>query len=361
MAAQDIESEVTWTRGPGFVNLSNEALMFRKMEDAANSYGDAIIPNTWEEASEFIRVFDEKVIAKMSSYPTVSVPAEYQEFPADTSEQLTCPVSVYRPLNQSGPLPCVIELHPGGMCMLTGREGVFRNICEGVAVDGYVVIQPHFTNAHVEPFPRGLNDCLNAIRWANENREALQIDNTPFLMQGASGGANLSLACAMSLKGEMDLLGLWLECPYFFQYHDIENIPENLPSFIENQGCDGNPEYSPACKLVYTWNEEDQVNPLAWPYFATVSDLEGLCPIYMNENECALYRDATIAVYRKLQKAKVKSVLKVDYGSFHGSDDYNRGNAMIKWAGRMECFKQLVKEYNTTKESVEENTNAASQ
>ena len=61
-------------------------------------------------------------------------------------------------------------------------------------------------------------------------------------------------------------------------------------------------------------------NPLAWPYHAASSDLEGLPPFVISVNELDPLRDEGLVFYRKLVDAGVSAVARTVNGTCHAGD-----------------------------------------
>ena len=101
-------------------------------------------------------------------------------------------VYIYRPADHEGPLAGVVYTHGGGMVLVRTMNPVHDAWCKAIARQGVVVIMPDFRNAYTKNgynhFPKGLNDCVAAVKWAHENREKLQIRN--IVIEGESGGAS---------------------------------------------------------------------------------------------------------------------------------------------------------------------------
>ncbi len=150
---------------------------------------------------------------------------------------------IYRSANVTGPLPCTVYIHGGGMTILDAFAKVHQRWCEDLAATGMVVIGVDFRNAYsaegMHPFPAGLNDCTSALEWVNDHRG--QLDITSVVLQGESGGANLVLATALKAKrdGHLDAInGVYAMVPYIsggYGWTDIRKLRE-LPSMIENDG-----------------------------------------------------------------------------------------------------------------------------
>merc|ERR1712173_176793 len=153
------------------------------------------------------------------------------------------------------------------------------------------------TNACVEAFPRGLNDCVNAAKWfaSAESKEGFNLlREKGVALYGESGGGNLTFAVAMSLKETDTISCLVALAPYLNGAYDSPDIAK---SFIEMQF--DMPEYQQYLDnmgnmFLYLYTPEgsdDLTNPLAWPYYAKEEDVKGLCPALIMVNECDMLRD----------------------------------------------------------------------
>jgi acetyl esterase len=237
------------------------------------------------------------------------------------------PLHVFRPAGVDAPLPCAGYIHGGGMTILDAHNAVHRRWSEDLATTGMVVVTVGFRNAWTpegaNPYPAGLNDCSSALDWIHEYRDELGI--TRIVLQGESGGANLVLATTMKAKreGRLDRIdGVYAMVPYISGGYgwDRERKLRELPSMVENDGHYINCEMMDVLVAVYDPTGENAQNPLAWPYFATEADVEGLPPHVIAVNELDPLRDEGIAYFRLLQRAGVPVVGRVNLGLTHAAD-----------------------------------------
>lgn len=223
------------------------------------------------------------------------------------------------------PHPTVYYIHGGGMASGSINDPIYRAWGKVIASKGVAVVMVEFRNSlipnsyeEVAPFPAGLNDCLSGLRWTHEHAESRGLDPARIVLAGESGGGNLAIAVALSLKasGELDLVkGLYVLCPYLVgAYPD-----DRYPSTVENDGILIGGHNNRGI-MSYGIDEYEAKNPLAWPDFATVGDLRGFPPTVVNVNECDPLRDEGIALYRKLLEAGVAARGRVRLGTFHGAD-----------------------------------------
>ena len=81
-------------------------------------------------------------------------------------------ISLYivRPSNVSGPLPCVLQIHGGGMVILRTAGPLYARFREELAAKGLAVVGVEYRNGGgalgSHPFPAGLDDCMTALAWS---------------------------------------------------------------------------------------------------------------------------------------------------------------------------------------------------
>ncbi|CAK1361863.1 hypothetical protein CB0940_02809 [Cercospora beticola] len=231
---------------------------------------------------------------------------------------------VYRPAEQSGKLSAVIYIHGGGMVLLNTANKMHRRWCKSLAVQGVVVIAIDFRNAWNNgehcPFPTGLNDCAAGVQYISEHRDELQISN--IVLQGESGGANLSLATALKANREgwvSKIAGVYGSVPYVSNGYGWSHSrkAKELPSLVE---CDGYFLHNvQMAGMGAYYSGADAENPLAWPYYASLDDCKGLPPHILTMDELDPLRDEGMAYYRKLLAAGVEVHAQVNLGIVHAS------------------------------------------
>lgn len=109
------------------------------------------------------------------------------------------PIRIYRPkgrdVQQS---PAIIYIHGGWFiaCGYETHDAVVRKLANKT---GAVVIFIDYRLAPEHPFPAGLNDCIDGVKWVFENAESLGIDTDKVGIIGDSAGAALSTAVSTQL------------------------------------------------------------------------------------------------------------------------------------------------------------------
>ena len=210
------------------------------------------------------------------------------------------------------------------MAILTANDSNYIYWRHKLASKGLVVIGVEFRNIGGamgnHPFPSGLNDCLSALKWVYNNKEELGISK--IIISGESGGGNLSIAVALKAKSEGwvdDISGVYSQCPYISNLYHAP--PAELPSLVENDDYFLNVGQQMATLAIpYDPDRSNATNPLAWPYHAEVSDLEGLPPFVISVNELDPLRDEGLVFYRKLVQAGVTAYSRTVNGTCHAGD-----------------------------------------
>ena len=105
------------------------------------------------------------------------------------------PARCYRPASVGpSPLPVVLFFHGGGWVLgdLDSYDGLMRSL---TALSGAQFISVDYRLAPEHPFPAGLEDVIEAIRWVSDNATSLTVDPARLAVMGDSAGGNLA-ACA---------------------------------------------------------------------------------------------------------------------------------------------------------------------
>jgi acetyl esterase/lipase len=210
------------------------------------------------------------------------------------------------PADATGPLPGLLHLHGGGMAILSATTAAgWRS---RLAERGCVVVGVEFRNSGgalgSHPYPAGLNDCASALDWMHAHRGDLGLSS--IVVTGESGGGNLSLATALSAKreGRLDRIdGVYAQVPFIYGGYDAPDPA--LPSLVENDGYFLGASVMTLMAALYDPAGEHARDPLAWPYYADTTDLQGLPPHVITTDELDPLRDEGLAYLRALQRAGV--------------------------------------------------------
>ncbi|MCP4002591.1 MAG: alpha/beta hydrolase [bacterium] len=255
--------------------------------------------------------------------PSAGLSIATHEFTSDPDGN-TIKVQFIRP-ESSEPLPCVYYIHGGGMQVMSCFDGMYRAWGKIIAAQGVAVAMVDFRNClsassapEVAPFPAGLNDCVSGVKWLHANATELGVDAEHIIVAGESGGGNLTLATGLKLKQDDDLghiRGLYALCPYI-----AGSWPqEHLPSSTDNNGLLLDLHNNRGA-MAYGIEELERKNPLAWPSFASETDVKNLVPTVISVNECDPLRDEGIEFYRLLLRSGVPARCRQVNGTIHGTE-----------------------------------------
>ncbi|MFG6685825.1 alpha/beta hydrolase fold domain-containing protein [Mariniflexile sp. HNIBRBA6329] len=86
--------------------------------------------------------------------------------------------------------PAVLLIHGGGW--LTGSKENERVMAQHLALNGYVGISVSYRLGFEAPYPAGVIDLKDAIRWMRKNAKKYQINPDKIAVLGASAGAQLA-------------------------------------------------------------------------------------------------------------------------------------------------------------------------
>jgi acetyl esterase len=165
-----------------------------------------ILPKV-QEALKFIHSVDvshivDKVQARRAFYDSLA-PLAGPEEPVWLVEDKTIDshikVRIYRPSN-TPILPAVVFFHGGGFNSgsLISHDRPLRQLAN---LSGVVVIAVDYRLAPENPFPVGLNDCMEATEWVIRNASLLGIDPNRVAVAGDSAGGTLATGVAGKIPG----------------------------------------------------------------------------------------------------------------------------------------------------------------
>lgn len=115
-------------------------------------------------------------------------------------------LDLYLPDHAEGPYPVLFDVHGGGWCLGTKREGFLEYLIDAI-YSGYAVISPDYRLAPGVKFPENLFDIKTAVRWARAHAEVYGLDPEKFGMIGDSAGGHLTLMTGFT-AGHPEYAGL---------------------------------------------------------------------------------------------------------------------------------------------------------
>lgn len=208
--------------------------------------------------------------------------------------QLTDRLRIYEPkISGRKPLPALIYLHGGGWTF--GSLNSCARFCGAVASGGNIkVIAVDYRLAPENPFPAGLNDCIESLKFVSSRCDSLGIDPARIAIGGDSSGGNLAIATALAPECKGLLNALILFYPVTKAYADGSG---SWNRFGKGYGLDS--------EIMETFNRaylagENPRNHSVSVAFCSDSDLERLPPTLLVAAGHDILRDQGIEFAERL-------------------------------------------------------------
>lgn len=258
--------------------------------------------------------------AGMGVDPVVGVDRTTVTIPGTAGHEIT--LYVHKPTGATGPLPCIVHLHGGGMVLLEAKGAAYVRWRDELAASGLVVVGVEFRNGGgaqgVHPFPAAPDDCADAVRWVHAH--LAELGGSHIVVSGESGGGNLTLSTAIRANREgwiNEIAGIYAQCPYV---HDPRDSATALTSARENDRYFISGSMLVLLAEVYDPEGKNAHEATCWPSHATTADLTGLPPTVISVNELDPLRDDGLAFYRRLAAAGVRAAGRIVPGTCHAAD-----------------------------------------
>lgn len=223
-------------------------------------------------------------------------------------------LTIYRPRNASGTLPCIFHIHGGGY--VGGSVAQFEGLSRAaVAQLGCVMTSVEYRLAPETPFPGPVEDCYAALGYVFNNAKALGIDATRIGVMGESAGGGLAAALALLARdrGAYALAFQHLIYPMLDDRTVTAKDPHpHTGEFIWNAQSNAFGWAS----LLGVAPGSDGVSPYAAA--ARAEDLSRLPPTYISTGALDLFLEEDLEYARRLMRAGVAVELHVYPGAFHG-------------------------------------------
>jgi acetyl esterase/lipase len=266
-------------------------------------------PVTGERSLKFVRVLIENMPA---ARPLENVFVEVRE--TDRRDGGRIRILLHDAEGRRRPSGALLWIHGGGLVL--GRPEQSVDVCNRAASDvGIVVANIDYRLAPENPFPAGLDDCVDALRWLHANAEELGIDSARIAVGGDSAGGGLAAAVSQRAHDE----GI----PLAFQALVYPMLDDRTVLQADHAGR-GSLVWTPACNE-YAWSaylghrpSHDELAPYAAP--ARREDLSGLPPAWIGVGDLDLFYEEDVEYARRLETAGVRCELHVLPGAYHGAD-----------------------------------------
>ena len=238
-------------------------------------------------------------------------------------------VRVYRPAGVAASAPALYWIHGGGLVM--GTVEMDDDYCAGLAHRLKIVVASvEYRLAPDFPYPTPLEDCYTGLRWLHEHAASLGVDPARIGIGGASGGGALCAGLGLLARDRN-------EVPVCYQFLVFPMIDDRNETPMSHAVLDSR-LWNRTANLI-GWNSylEGRAGAPDIPFYAaasraTVEELVGLPPTYINVGDLDLFVDEDVEYARRLRLAGVPVELHVYPGAFHGSNNsVSRSELSRRW------------------------------
>lgn len=225
------------------------------------------------------------------------------------------------------PIPALLHIHGGGFVL--GDPVSSHGRCSTIASElGIRVVSVDYRLAPEHPFPAGLDDCVDVLRWMHESAVEEGVDPARIAVGGESAGGGLA-ACTAQAATDLGL-------PLAFQLLVYPMLDDRTRARVDGRGR-------------YVWSAAS--NRYGWasylggidpstPYAvgARRTDLSGLPPAWIGVGALDLFHAEDLAYAERLRAAGVAVELVEVPGAYHGFD------ALRPLAPGVQTFERMMRE-----------------
>lgn len=207
--------------------------------------------------------------------------------------------------------PVLVYFHGGGW-VIGDLETEDRSLRQLAVASGCAIVSVDYVLAPEHKFPAPVEDCCSAIRWVVQHGKELGLDISRLAIGGASAGANLAMAAAISLRDSDALTARFLLFYYGVFSGDLDS-----PSYDQfgNGDFGLGQEAMDFFLSLYLRKSEQYRHPLVSSLDA---DLRGLPPVFLSIAGLDPLRDDSRRLADKLQLANIPVEVCEYAGVVHG-------------------------------------------
>lgn len=119
-----------------------------------------------------------------------------------TTETSNLKLDIYRPkISSEEKCPAVLLIHGGGW--ISGSKENQRIMAQHLAENGFVAITASYRLSREAPYPAGVIDLKDALRWMKLNAEKYHVDTQKIAVLGTSAGAQLATLVGVTPNSEI--------------------------------------------------------------------------------------------------------------------------------------------------------------
>jgi acetyl esterase len=160
------------------------------------------LPSTARIAEPVGDAVAEPVLVEFPSYPGVTV-LEDEQFGSAGGEELMLDVCLppEHVAPTDGPRAAVVSIHGGSWTRGDKAEPHWRNVCEWLASDGFVVFSMNYRLAPEWTFPAQPDDVRAAVAWLRQPEQVRRFGIDPARIGAFGGSAGGNLAALLGTEG----------------------------------------------------------------------------------------------------------------------------------------------------------------
>jgi len=225
---------------------------------------------------------------------------------------------IYKPMSITESVPVLVWMHGGGYVM--GKPEMDDLICaDYVRQLGIVVVSVDYRCAPKHPFPAGLDDCYEALKWVASHAQEFSVNANRIAVGGNSAGGGLAAALAQLAIDRKEIRPVFQLLVY-----PMLDDRTALRTDIDDSN---NVAWSQKSNR-YGWESylgkefgTDAVPAYSVP--ARRANLSGLPPAWIGVGSLDIFYDEDAAYAQRLKEHGVECELDIISGAFHGFDVFD--------------------------------------
>ena len=234
---------------------------------------------------------------------------------------------ILRPLASLGaPVPGVLWIHGGGYQSGSAKDVFATRALSLVVKFGAVLVAPDYRLSKRYPYPAALHDCYAALRWLQQNAEALGVRPDQLMVGGESAGGGMAAALCMLARdrGEVNIA---FQMPLYPMLDD-----RDTPSSRDNHAPNWNTKRNRKAWKRYLREAYGTELVPCYAAPARCTDYRGLPPCYTFVGDIEPFYCETADYVRHLREAGVEAELDVYKDWFHAYDLFFPAKEIVRTA-----------------------------